>query len=260
MPIQVKCQCGKALKVKDELAGKAVKCPGCGKVIKIGQKAAAPVKPSVKPSAKPASKPAAARPPAAAAAPVGGGDSLDDLFDEEGFSDHVASLCPNCRAEMSTGAVFCTKCGFNKETGDLMQAHKTAGVDIDAGTMALDKAEADMKKADRLQREMESKAGMPWWMLALVIFMMGSGTAIAVIAVNMANRTEEGSASEFSAMALFLQVCAGAVSFLSVGALLKLGILFAKKEAQKKDIIKLTIGFLLFGGIGIGLLVAASRQ
>jgi hypothetical protein len=38
MPISVKCpnaNCGKALKVKDELAGKKVKCPGCATVIAI---------------------------------------------------------------------------------------------------------------------------------------------------------------------------------------------------------------------------------
>ncbi len=254
MPIQVKCKCGKALKVKDELAGKAVKCPGCAAVIKVGAPA----------TAKPAAQAAAARPsaarPSAARPASGGSESLDDLFDEEGFSAHVAAVCPNCRAEMAAGAILCTKCGCNRETGEMLQAHKTAGVDIDHGTLALEKAESDMIKADKLQREMESKSGMPWWMLSLVIFMLGSGTAIAVIAVNMSNRVEEGAASEFSAMALFLRVCAGAMAFLSVGALLKLGIQFAKKEATKPEIIKLTIGFLLFGAIGIGLLIAANNQ
>src|SRR5262245_17075636 len=36
MPILVKCsECGKSLKAKDELAGKKVKCPGCGNVLAI---------------------------------------------------------------------------------------------------------------------------------------------------------------------------------------------------------------------------------
>jgi hypothetical protein len=30
MSIQLTCACGKSLKAKDELAGKRVKCPGCG--------------------------------------------------------------------------------------------------------------------------------------------------------------------------------------------------------------------------------------
>jgi hypothetical protein len=256
MPIQVKCQCGKTLKVKDELAGKAVKCPGCGKVIKVGQ-------PGVKAGAKTSAKVGASgakTPPARPAAPASPAaiDSLDDLFDEEGFSDHVAAVCPNCREEMGAGAVLCTKCGFNKETGELLQAHRTAGVDVDHGTLALEKAEADMAKADRLQKEMLSKAGMPTWMLALVIFGIGSATLLAVIAVNMANRTEEG-ASNFNAMQMFLQLIAGAFGVVSGGAIVKIWILYAKKEAKKKEVIKLSIGAVVMGGIAVALLVASNR-
>jgi RsiW-degrading membrane proteinase PrsW (M82 family) len=35
MPITLSCECGKKLRVKDELAGRKVKCPGCGKVLII---------------------------------------------------------------------------------------------------------------------------------------------------------------------------------------------------------------------------------
>ncbi len=35
MPIPVGCQCGKRFQAKDELAGKRVKCPGCGNVLTI---------------------------------------------------------------------------------------------------------------------------------------------------------------------------------------------------------------------------------
>ncbi|HUN79897.1 MAG TPA: hypothetical protein VMV81_00135 [Phycisphaerae bacterium] len=47
MPIVASCKCGKKFKVKDELAGKAVKCPSCGSGIRIpsagGGKSASPV-------------------------------------------------------------------------------------------------------------------------------------------------------------------------------------------------------------------------
>lgn len=33
MPIQIKCECGKALRVKDEFAGKKVRCPGCSEIL-----------------------------------------------------------------------------------------------------------------------------------------------------------------------------------------------------------------------------------
>lgn len=35
MPLAVQCSCGKKMKVRDELAGKRVKCPGCGGVVKV---------------------------------------------------------------------------------------------------------------------------------------------------------------------------------------------------------------------------------
>src|SRR5262245_63442798 len=30
MPVQLRCACGRLLRVRDELVGKRVKCPGCG--------------------------------------------------------------------------------------------------------------------------------------------------------------------------------------------------------------------------------------
>ena len=35
MPIPIKCACGKKLSLKDELAGKKVKCPACQKVLSV---------------------------------------------------------------------------------------------------------------------------------------------------------------------------------------------------------------------------------
>jgi hypothetical protein len=35
MPITLACPCGKTLQVKDELAGKRIKCPGCGGVLDV---------------------------------------------------------------------------------------------------------------------------------------------------------------------------------------------------------------------------------
>lgn len=42
MPISFACKCGKRLAVKDELAGKKIKCPGCQAVVPIPQKKVAP--------------------------------------------------------------------------------------------------------------------------------------------------------------------------------------------------------------------------
>jgi hypothetical protein len=43
MPISVTCRCGKRLRVKDELAGKRVKCPACGAVLPTPNSPAAKV-------------------------------------------------------------------------------------------------------------------------------------------------------------------------------------------------------------------------
>ena len=86
MPIQIRCSnpaCAKVLSVKDELAGKAVKCPACQTTMRVpgGARAAAPSKPaSSAPRAtaappktsNPAPKAAASPPRAASPAPKAG--------------------------------------------------------------------------------------------------------------------------------------------------------------------------------------------
>ena len=200
MPIRINCQCGKTLNVPDTMAGKAVKCPGCGKPVKV-----------------PAAAGGAAARAAAPAQPVVPEDSsMDDLFSEEGFSQHVAAVCPSCRAEMPATAVLCTKCGYNKESGEKLAAHLTAGVDIDHGTLALQKAELDMVKDKEMQEKLLSGAGLPWWGLALVLFMLGSGLTIAVLAVNASRRVDED--ITFNPMGLFLTLAGVAFALVALGA------------------------------------------
>ena len=217
MPIRIKCQCGKALSVKDEMAGKAVKCPGCASAIRV---------------------PAANR-PAGAAAPSGaasGSDSLADLFDEEGFSQQVAAVCPSCTAELAAGTVLCTKCGFNIESGERLEAHMTPGLDIDHGTLALQAAKDSMAKDVHLQKEMLRKAGLPWWGLALILFIGASGITIATLAVNASRRVNE--TMQFNPQTTFLRLAGGACAVVAAGALLSLiAAAFRKSKTQ---------GFLMF--------------
>ena len=143
---------------------------------------------------------------------------LDELFDEEGFSTHVAAVCPACRAEMAADAVFCTKCGYNKESGERLVAHQTAGVDIDDGALALQKAESDLIKDYALQQKMLKGSGLPWWGLALVLFLAGSGLSVAVLAQNARKRVVEGPTTD--PMAMFLVLCGGGCSVVASGAYL----------------------------------------
>ena len=208
MPIQISCQCGKALKVPDAAAGKAVKCPECGKSVRVPGGAG----PVAQPSATASSR-------------------MNDLFSEEGFSDHVAAVCPACRQEMPAGAVLCVKCGYHVESGTKFESHKTAGVDIDHGTLALQKAADDMVKDKEMQQKMLSGAGMPWWGLALTLFLIGSGLTIAVLAVNASRRVDES--ISFNPMGLFLLLAGIAFTLVALGAYWMIVVHGFQKQGKK---------------------------
>ena len=234
MPIRLKCQCGKALAVKDEMAGKAVKCPGCGQVIRVPAPGAGQPQSALATSPKPAASPAQL--PSTATA-----GSLQDLFDEEGFKQEVAAICPVCKAEMTAGAVLCTKCGYNIETGESVTAHQTAGVDIDHGTLQLQAAEQSMAKDAHLQKEMVRKAGLPWWGLALILFIGGSGITIATLAVNASRRV--GETMQFNPMKMFYQLAGFACLAVAGGALLSL-IVMAFRKSRNEGMLMLTVFYI----------------
>ncbi|MBI1368527.1 MAG: hypothetical protein GC162_07710 [Planctomycetes bacterium] len=89
--------CHKQLKVKEELAGKRIKCPSCGGAISV---------------------------PGAAKA-AGGGAPAFDLMDEIApvKKPTVAAgqkPCPKCGSGVSSGAVICTNCGLDLRKGTLV--------------------------------------------------------------------------------------------------------------------------------------------
>ena len=130
--LDVKCPtCGKALKVPAALAGKKVKCKGCDTAFAV-----------TAPAAKAGPKPAAKS--AAAALAAGGGhgakpaakppepekpkspflDDDEDEVDEQGrvkamgvLKESDAPRCPHCTKELDPpDAVVCYHCGFNNQT------------------------------------------------------------------------------------------------------------------------------------------------
>ncbi len=165
MPIAATCACGKKLQVKDELAGKKVRCPNCKQPLTI-----------------PAAKPAPPKAPApAVSSPFGGG--MEDLFEEEGLTQRHGATCPNCTREMKPGAILCIECGFNTQTGELLHGHKTEAERAMLGHSLLDKAHHDMASDDELQRKMQS-AGLPWWVLLIMLLgLIGLGVMF-VMGVN----------------------------------------------------------------------------
>jgi hypothetical protein len=99
MPISAACACGKSVRVKDDLAGKRVKCPACGQAFVIP--ASKPVKQVSQPSRKQNVSPA------------------EEQFWDEGLrlAPQKASACPACAASLPEEAVVCVQCGFDRRTG-----------------------------------------------------------------------------------------------------------------------------------------------
>ena len=142
MPITVSCQCGAKFAAKDELAGKAVKCPKCSQPLRI---------PSAETPAVPAAKPTPSAPkkaPASAPTPAPSDPGIGSILDEFGIQGSATGIrCPSCQADMQPGAILCVACGYNTQTNKKLST----------------KADSDAKKRreeiDRKQREAAEKAG-----------------------------------------------------------------------------------------------------
>lgn len=216
MPIRVQCVCGKTLAAPDTAAGRAVKCPGCGKAVQVPGPAASR-KPAGATAGQPAGAPAGqtARQTAAASAAKAAGD-MDDLFDEEGFGKEASAVCPACRQNIKTGSVLCTKCGYHLQQGVRLAAHQTPGVDISSGTLALNKAANDMAREKKMQKDLIDGAGMPTWMLGLILTILSGLATIGVLAINYSQAAEEsGTTNSFNAAKtffLFSGVCCAVVA------------------------------------------------
>jgi hypothetical protein len=113
--IEVVCTCGKKLKAPASAVGRKARCPKCQNVL------------TVKPPPPPKSSAAE-------------DDPFDALYDLAAASEQAAQAqefaprCPNCRGEMSPGAVLCTNCGFDTRTGKSIAAKAAAAAPKVSGT------------------------------------------------------------------------------------------------------------------------------
>jgi len=206
-----------------------------------------------------------------------GAGAMDDLFNEADFELRTGKACPSCFEAIAADAVFCTKCGFNLETGSKARAHVSEYEDAESGDAMLRKAARDMEFAKKMQDKMNAGAGMPWWMLALILFMLASVTGVGVIAVNLAKR--EDATSEFSAVQTLMLLGGIGISVVGCGAFATV-LYRACMESVKEGLMSLFIplyilyfGFSRFevagkatilgiiaSGVGGGLLAAATIQ
>jgi hypothetical protein len=178
MPIKVTCQCGKSFAAKDELAGRAVKCPNCQQPLRIpGAPAAAPVGGIAAPLPSAAPRQPAAPAPAGFS-PPGGAHSL---FDEVGLKQAPAgsSMCPGCAAPLPQGAVICIKCGYNAKLGRRMETVKMGADGEGPGGHSATTADLMNRAAmsideDKEEERKKTREGMPWWVYGLgLLFCIG---------------------------------------------------------------------------------------
>ena len=202
MPIKVQCgNCSASFQAKDELVGRRVKCPECKAPIKIGQAAAAPAKSAV---------------PAAAAH-----NPLLDLLEEENVrAMSRGPVCENCRSEIPAGAKICVECGFDQETGQILETH-AAEDEVDAGAEStMSDAERIMAKAERDIEDLPVSSdqqnfgdGAESYMIAIVCGVIG----VVLIAVGLAIILMMDTIGEY--------VASSAISFIaSIGLYIAMGI------------------------------------
>jgi len=191
MPIKVTCQCGKSFAAKDELAGKAVKCPNCQQPLRIPggapskaaqvratAAAAKAPKPAAKPAAKPAPKPASS----SSTSGIGLGEDLrprelsDSALSEVGLHQQSLSArpCPGCTAPLAPDAVICIKCGYNTKLGRRMETMKVGsggGGHEGHGAVVADLMDRAAESIEDQKAEDQRKTGegMPWWVYVLAL-------------------------------------------------------------------------------------------
>lgn len=126
--LDVSCpNCGKALKVPTEFAGKKIKCKDCQTIFPVGS-AAKPAK-----AAKPAAaKAAAAPPPEKPKSPFLDDDDEDEKNPRPMGVVHEEDVprCPHCAKELDPPeATVCVNCGFNNLTRTKFDTKKTIAAD-----------------------------------------------------------------------------------------------------------------------------------
>ncbi len=202
MPIKLKCSCGQALSVPDNLAGKTGKCPKCQKPLQIPKLTAQPTaqataQPTGAGPASATSKAAPAKSTAATAAaatatkpkpkptvPVVAAQAtnkFDSLLDEVGLTKKTGPVCPKCSAPIRPGSVLCTACGLNFESGEQAMGFEAAAESLEFRNEFLQEAASNMVRDVKMDERRE-KAGLPWWMLMSyligAIILCGAGVVI----------------------------------------------------------------------------------
>ncbi len=103
MPIKVRCQeCDTTFSVKDEAAGKRVRCKGCGAPVRVS----APQKKKRRNRSSDSS----------------GSEDFLASFDINKIEDHESKICPRCGSDVNEEDIECNNCGVDLSTGRMREA------------------------------------------------------------------------------------------------------------------------------------------
>jgi DNA-directed RNA polymerase subunit RPC12/RpoP len=137
MSFNIRCECGKQFKVKDENAGKKAKCPGCGRVLVLNRPAAAP------PSSAPELDGLAAMAEMERNAVVEENAPVEAPRRQAAGPQYARIACPHCGTMIPAQALICEACRNPIRGGALPNrratsyAVDTADSDLTAGEWVL---------------------------------------------------------------------------------------------------------------------------
>ncbi len=104
----VHCHCGRKFKAPTQLAGRSVKCPGCGKPIRVP-------KADLPPAGKNHTHPVVSHKT----------QGLMSLLDEVGATaTQQGQNCPQCKTKLPSDAILCVHCGLHLESGKQLRTKR----------------------------------------------------------------------------------------------------------------------------------------
>ena len=240
MPIKVTCKCGQSFAAKEQLAGKAVKCPNCAQPIRIPA---------------PKQKPTAGQP---SAAPASGG--IGDLLDEVGMGGHehdeyTGPRCPSCDAPLAQNAALCVECGYNLQSGKFVKGMGGMGKKSPRGPQKaegyegvaeelLSKAERALDAAPMADRGEKESWFIPYLTAGALIAIGGVGFLMWMGFSYLINQ-EESDSSDLARFVLFWLACGLNLvgGILTFSAAIMIAIYAFKQNDTVHGILSLLIGF-----------------
>ena len=191
MAIRFKCgECGRVLNVKDGLAGKKGKCPGCGGVIEV------PLRSEEEAPPEPMSAET--------------GSTAPEPTDETPTTGENETACPHCGQSIATDAVFCVHCGTDLRTGEMVEDIPD-GVVEEQEAYDFFKTAPDMltKPTDALDTIINSPPTAATFKKALILF--GVGLIIFTLAVPYNNDVFVTKSTGHKTMAFALSLVLGVI-------------------------------------------------